>query len=226
MAGLVRLSGVSQAFPTASNLSGGPGTRKIAKTIGCMIKKSDETVDEVFSVHQTATRRRASLGLLSAAVAMSSGIGVSLADDNGFWITTEIPVPTIENIELANKETGTRTFLKRGIYMANIGPTMSAYRIRKCAFDLLALEDLLSKDAWNYVNKYLRLKCTFMYYDFDKVISAASVEDKKPLLALANRLFDSVEKLEVSVKQHDLTLTMSDYKNTSVILEEVMARMA
>uniref|UniRef100_A0A7N0TZV5 Photosynthetic NDH subcomplex L 3 n=1 Tax=Kalanchoe fedtschenkoi TaxID=63787 RepID=A0A7N0TZV5_KALFE len=222
---LARFNGVSQTVAPAAKLAGGPvGQNRRANlkvVVGCAAKKNDETAE----VSMQATRRT-SLGFASAALATSSGIGASLADDNGFWITTPIPVPTIENTELANKETGTRSFLKIGIYIADIAPFLRAYRIKKYAFDLLALGDLIGKDAWNYVNKYLRLKSTFMYYDFDKVISAASPVDKKPLLDLANRLFDSVEKLEVSVQQHDLPQTESDYRNTSVILEEVMQRMA
>lgn len=95
--------------------------------------------------------------------------------------------------ELANGETGTRSFLRNGIYMANVGVDGSAFRLREYAFDLLALGDLMGKDSWNYMRKYLCLKSTFMYLDFDKVISAASVENKQSLLDLAVRFFDSVE---------------------------------
>ncbi|CAL5034240.1 unnamed protein product [Urochloa decumbens] len=180
-----------------------------------------------------ASRRSASvhLGLAAATAVLLRQPDAARADEepanNGWWLTEfPLPVPKILNKEINNPETGTRSFLKNGIFMADIGPSFAAhaYRLRSTAFDLLALEDLLGKDASNYVSKYLRLKSTFMYYDFDKLITAA--DDKGPYVDLANRLFDSFETLQQALTAKDDPKISDRYAGTKLILQELMAKMA
>nr|CAD1841135.1 unnamed protein product [Ananas comosus var. bracteatus] len=174
--------------------------------------------------HQVS--RRASLSFSMALLLHQLHIEPSRADEgNGLWLTGPLPVPTVTN-KIANEETGTRSFLRNGIYIANIGPQGSAFRLKHYAFDLLALGDMLGQETMSYFRKYLCMKSTVMYYDFDKVISTASDEQKQPLTDLANRLFDNVEKIEEAVKRQNNTMMQSCYADTVPILQEVMARMA
>ncbi|XP_009358084.1 photosynthetic NDH subunit of lumenal location 3, chloroplastic-like [Pyrus x bretschneideri] len=220
MARLANLNGVSETLPVLPRFPSVQTTRKKASIICFTGKKSDD-----FQEQPLQTTRRIALGLASVALVGNFCNGVSLAEGNGFWLDGPLPVPSAQN-KIANEKTGTRSFLKRGLYMANIGTKGRKFRLKKYAFDLLAMADLIAKDTLNYVRRYLRLKSTFMYFDFDQVISAAPVDEKQPLTDLANRLFDTVEKLDGAVKQRDLPRTETYYKDTTVVLQEVMDRMA
>ncbi|KAM1256484.1 hypothetical protein PS2_030390 [Malus domestica] len=220
MARLANLNGVSETLPVLPRFPSVQTTRKKASFICFTGKKSND-----FQEQPLQTTRRIALGLASVALVGNPCNGVSLAEGNGFWLDGPLPVPSAQN-KIANEKTGTRSFLKRGLYMANIGTKGRKFRLKKYANDLLAMADLITKDTLNYVRRYLRLKSTFMYFDFDQVISAAPVDEKQPLTNLANRLFDTVEKLDGAVKQRDLPQTETYYKDTTVVLQEVMDRMA
>ncbi|KAF8092338.1 hypothetical protein N665_0417s0035 [Sinapis alba] len=192
-----------------------------SKTGGFVCRKTDKVQEQ-----QQLTRRMA-LGF-AVSISLTGAFGesnVSLAKDNGFWIDGPLPTPPIYN-NIVNEQTGTRTFLKKGVYVADIGAKGRTYRVKKNAFDLLAMEDLIGPDTLNYVKKYLRLKSTFLFYDFDNLISLAASQDKQPLLDLANRLFDNFEKLEDAAKRKNLAETEACYKDTKILLQEVMIRMA
>ncbi|KAL6196389.1 hypothetical protein ACLB2K_032004 [Fragaria x ananassa] len=223
MAQLANLNGISETLPVLPRLPSIQKTRKRVSIIGCLGNKKDHDVLE----QPLQTTRRLALGLASIAlVGNNSSSGAALAQgNNGFWLDGPLPVPSADN-KIANEETGTRSFLKNHLYMADIGTKGRKYRLKKYAFDLLAMADLIAQDTLNYVPKYLRLKSTFMYFDFDKVITAAPVTEKQPLTDLANRLFNTVEKLDGAVRRRNLSETETYYQDTTVILQEVMDRMA
>ncbi|CAL5390552.1 unnamed protein product [Camellia sinensis] len=221
MAHLANLNGISETLLPIPKLPNLQRTQKRTSILGFHGNQTQEFQDQPL----IQTTRRIAIGIASIALFGNASIGKSLAEDNGFWLTSPLPVPTVNN-KIANEETGTRSFLKKGIYIANIGTKGSTLRLRKYAFDLLAMGDLIAQDAWSFVRRYLRLKSTFMYYDFDKLISAAPANDKQPLTDLANRLFNSFEKLLDAVIKHDLPRTESCYQDTTTILQEVMIRMA
>nr|DAD36023.1 TPA_asm: hypothetical protein HUJ06_006663 [Nelumbo nucifera] len=80
--------------------------------------------------------------------------------------------------------------------MVDIESSGSANRIKKCAFDLLSMGDLMDdEDSWDLIGRDLRLRSTFLYCDFNQVISRASEEQKKPLTDLANRLFHYIDEV-------------------------------
>ncbi|KAK4398469.1 Photosynthetic NDH subunit of lumenal location 3, chloroplastic [Sesamum angolense] len=170
MATTANLNGIFEALPAVPRHRGIDKNPKKGRITCFLDKKKDEV---------QATRRLA-IGLASIALFGNVGIGKSLAEDNGFWLTGPLPVPYANN-KINNEETGTRSFLKKGIYIANIGT---------------------------------KGECT------------APVDDKKSLTDLANRLFDNVEKLEDAVRKQNVSQTESSYQATTLVLQEVMNRMA
>ncbi|XP_008813765.1 photosynthetic NDH subunit of lumenal location 3, chloroplastic-like isoform X2 [Phoenix dactylifera] len=102
----------------------------------------------------------------------------------------------------------------------------SVLRIKKCASDLLSLEEDMiddDEDSWELMGRDLRLKSTFLYCDLNHVISSARDEHKKKTLTdLANKLFYFMEELDQAVKSRSIPLTQILYSDTALALQEVI----
>lgn len=75
----------------------------------------------------------------------------------------------------------------------------SASRIKKSAYDLLSMgDDVMDDDddySWDLIGRDLRLKSTFLFCDFNQMISSAPQDQKEALTELANKLFQSIEEV-------------------------------
>ncbi|KAL5993527.1 hypothetical protein ACLOJK_014452 [Asimina triloba] len=94
-------------------------------------------------------------------------------------------------------------FLMKSV--TTMDPKGSACRIKKCVFDLLSIGELIDdEDSWDLVGRDLRLRSTFLYCDFNQVISNSPDEQKKKILTdLANKLFYYIEEcFECTVAPH------------------------
>ncbi|ERN09523.1 hypothetical protein AMTRI_Chr09g13110 [Amborella trichopoda] len=101
----------------------------------------------------------------------------------------------------------------------------SAIRIKKCAYDLLSIWDLIEEDqeSWELVVRDLRLRSTFLYCDFNKLISSSSPDQKQALTDLANKLFSYIEQLAGALRTRSVDQTQNLYNDTVHVLEEVVA---
>ncbi|RWR78571.1 Photosystem II PsbQ [Cinnamomum micranthum f. kanehirae] len=110
--------------------------------------------------------------------------------------------------------------------MIDIGSWGSVCRIKKCVFDFLSIVDLMDdEDRWDLMGRDIRLRSTFLYCDFNQVISNAPKEEKQPLIDLANKLFQSIEELDYAVQIRSISLTQDRYDDAALVLKEVMTLM-
>uniref|UniRef100_A0A7N0ZYR9 Uncharacterized protein n=1 Tax=Kalanchoe fedtschenkoi TaxID=63787 RepID=A0A7N0ZYR9_KALFE len=117
----------------------------------------------------------------------------------------------------------------------------SVRRIKSCAFDLIAIgSELMEEDQqqlqgdgdedefvlWDLIERELRLKSTFLYCDFAKMISLVHITDhKNRLTQLANKLFDAIEEVDNAVKERSMEMTQDRYGQALLVLRDVIALM-
>ena len=96
MAHLANLNGINETLQVIPKLPRIQRTRKTSKVIGYLGKKTEN-----FPEQPLQTTRRVALGLASIALVGTSSNSISVAEDNGYWITDLLPVPSVENSKLS-----------------------------------------------------------------------------------------------------------------------------
>ncbi|KAK8545691.1 hypothetical protein V6N13_066963 [Hibiscus sabdariffa] len=98
MAHLSSLNGISELLPATPKLPTVQRSRKISKIIRFLGKNTSNLHEKQQPLQTT---RRMALSLASIALVGTSSNGISLAEDNGYWITDLLPVPSVENSKLS-----------------------------------------------------------------------------------------------------------------------------
>ena len=97
MARLADINGVSKTLPALPKLPSLQRVPKGMKIVGFLGKKKEDLQE-----HPLQITRRLAVGLASIALTGNSTDGISLAQDNGFWIDGPLPVPPVYNSKLSH----------------------------------------------------------------------------------------------------------------------------
>ncbi|MFS7940635.1 hypothetical protein Hanom_Chr05g00466741 [Helianthus anomalus] len=92
MAPTANLNQIFSTFPAIPKLSGDKLPRMDVAAANLARNKADESVD--YTLKPT---RRLALGLGTIGLFANSNVAVSLAEDNGLWLTGPIPIPRATN---------------------------------------------------------------------------------------------------------------------------------
>ena len=95
MARATSTSAIFEALSVIPKLQGAENIHK-RPTIVSFHGKNADGVQE----NPSQTTRRLAIGLASLALVANAGTGISLAEDNGYWLTSPIPIPTVKNSKL------------------------------------------------------------------------------------------------------------------------------
>lgn len=147
MARLANLNGVSKTLPGIPKLPSLRRTPKRLQIIGFLSKKKDDDSQE----HSVQTTRRLVLGLASIALVENTCNGVSLADDNGFWINGRIPEPSVTN----SKYTKTCYSFCQIVVIGVTGFSISWYSILLKTSSLFGSKDI-KKVNQTYKEKHIK----------------------------------------------------------------------
>jgi photosystem II oxygen-evolving enhancer protein 3 len=99
-------------------------------------------------------------------------------------------------------------------------------RIKEAAEQIIAVKSYIDKKAWPYVQNDLRSKAQYLGFDLKSVIDAKPKGEKKELVALKAKLFDSINKLDFAARSKSVPKADAAYNETVDLLKQVLGQLA
>lgn len=172
--------------------------------------------------------RRFMLSLLAATAAAGAVAGDARAEFRKIVVDTKPPPPSggLPGTDNADQARDLDVPLKDRFFLQSLDVKGAVARARESADAIVAVRPLIEKKAWPFVQNELRSKAGYLRFDISTVVSAKPKGEKKPLSALASKLYDSINALDYAARIKSVPEALKNYDTTVSLLKEVLAKLA
>lgn len=233
MATSVAASSLSVATLSATvevgNVATKAGRVLVAPKGATVVSKASRTVCAQQQSEDAAPSRRAMLSLLAATAAAGALSGSASAEGaRKIVVDTKPPAPFggLPGTENADQARDLDAPLKERFFLQPLDVKGAVARAQESAEAIVGVKPLIEKKAWPYVQNELRSKAGYLRFDLNTVISSKTKGDKKQIVALANKLYDSIADLDYAARQKSSDNALKSYDSTVSLLKEVLAKIA
>lgn len=136
------------------------------------------------------------------------------------------PVVFAAGTENADEARDTDLDLNKRFFLQALPTSLAAGRVKEAADEIIAVKSYIDKKAWPYVQNDLRSKAQYLGFDLKAIIDSKSKPDKKTLVALKAKLFDSINNLDYAAKLKSTPKAEKAYAETVDILKKLVASIA
>jgi photosystem II oxygen-evolving enhancer protein 3 len=220
--GSLKLEGLAvQGAAKARVLNGRSSNGSVAVRRNVVVSASSMSNEEA----ETSSRRSV-LSLLAASVAAGA-----FAQNANALIDIKLdgpPLPSggLPGTENADEARDTDLDLPKRFFLQGLAPPAAAGRIKDAVNEIIAVKAYIDKKAWPYVQNDLRSKAQYLGFDLKTIIDSKSKPEKKELVALKAKVFDSINKLDYAARSKSTPQAEAAYTETVALLKKLVAQIA